>query len=59
MRRKFKVLLEEASGFERMPVGGMADRILFQDYTLEFFAKAIAIEQVAQADSAARHFIIS
>src|ERR1700720_308056 len=57
MRRKFKVLLEEASDFERMPVGGMADRVLFQDYTLELFAEAIAIEEVAHADSAARHFV--
>src|ERR1700719_4510741 len=58
MRRKFKVLLEQAGGFERMPVGGMADRILFQDYTLEFFSEAIAIEQIAHADSAARHFVL-
>src|ERR1700741_1525216 len=57
MRRKFKVLLEQAGSFELMPVGGMADRILFQDYTLELFAEAIAVEQVAHADSAARHFI--
>src|SRR5580693_10531042 len=40
-----------------MAVSGMAYRILFQDDALEFLAEAIAIEQIAHADSAARHFV--
>ena len=57
VRRELEILFEKAGGFERMAVSGMADCIFFEDHALEFFAETIGVEQIAHANSAARHFV--
>ena len=57
VRRELDILLEKACGFERMSVSGMADGVFLKDDALDFFAETIGVEQIAHANSAARHLI--
>src|SRR5215472_5022608 len=57
MGGEFEILLKQASSFERVAVGSMADRIFLDHDALEFFAETIAGEKITHTDSAAGHLI--
>jgi hypothetical protein len=57
VRGGFHRLFKEPFGFKLMAIGRGADRVLFGNHALQFFAEALGIKQVANANAAAGHFV--
>ena len=57
MGRDLQRLFQQASRFECVAVGCLADQVFFRDHSLELYAETLRFEHIAHADSAARHFV--
>ena len=50
-------MLEQARSLKRMAIRCRTDRIFLPDHAIELFAETIRLDQIADANSAARHFV--
>ena len=57
MRGDFQIFIEQARGFERMPVSRAADRVFFLDHALQLVLETVGVEQIDHANPAPRHFV--
>src|SRR5208282_4698745 len=57
MRGDFEILLEQTRSFQRVAVGGGADRVFLGNHALELLAEPFGLEQIAHANAAPGHFV--